>query len=38
MDIISFFLMNHAINCDTVAVTKQMKDTHEKLQLELEYI
>lgn len=38
MDTVSFFLINHVINCDTIAVTKQMKDIHVKLQLELEYI
>lgn len=38
MDTVSFFLINYVINCDTIAVTKQMKDIHVKLQLEVEYI
>lgn len=33
-----FFLVNDVINSGPIAVTKQMKDIHAALRLELEYI
>jgi hypothetical protein len=32
-----FFLINDVVNCGPIAVAKQMKDIHVKLQLELKY-